>query len=117
MSENRVTNGERIAALETRVDNLDKITVALQEDNRSLHELVASVRDMATEIGRMREDQRTIAEKLDGLADRVVANEIAPFKKTASWIDKFKLAIISGVGTVLAGGLVAFIVWIIKTFF
>lgn len=92
------TNAEKISELS---DDVKKI----QEDNKVLYEMTASIQALASNVGDIKEDVKEIRVDQAGLKAEVQEIKNEPIKKKAGFVDGTTKLILTALGT----GIVAFI--------
>ena len=112
---------DKISILDEKIDN--KLTLL----EKKMQESDSEMKEMCTKVEQYDDDIRDIKQELEGLKQvkdelnllkqQVAKIEIKPIKEKASFIDRGTRIIEGVVFTSLAGGIVAFVIYLIKGWF
>ena len=93
-----------------RIDSLERTMEGLEKEQKAIYELAASMKVISNRISNIEEKVDDTNKKVNEQAKLISDVENAPYKKTHSDVHAIRLAVITGVCSLLASGIVSAII-------
>lgn len=97
-----------------RIDGLERALGNLEQEQKALYELAASVKVITTRIGNIEEKVNDTNKKINEQAELVRNVETRPYKQSYDRVISIKQAVIIGICSLIASGVVSAIMGLIS---